>query len=99
LHGHYLKEGTNFWKTNQVSSEFCDQQWLKLTRRLSVGSVCFGALNWKTLAAGVACDQQPVAGLLKRWTLPSSAETVDIDHSLGKCLRGFLRQIVTDPTG
>ena len=53
----------------------------------------------ETGSAGVACDQQPVAGLLKRWTLPSLAETVDIDHSLGKSLRGFLRQIVTDPTG
>ena len=26
-------------------------------------------------------------------------ETVDINHSLGKGLRGFLRQIVTDATG
>jgi hypothetical protein len=26
-----LKEGTNFWKTDHVSGEFCDHQWLKLT--------------------------------------------------------------------
>ena len=27
------------------------------------------------------------------------AETVDVDHRLGKGLRGFLRQIVADATG
>ena len=46
-----------------------------------------------------ACLQTEVPWEIIRKNLLRLAETVDIDHSLRKGLRGFLRQIVTDATG